>query len=612
MPLGQEARSARADEHSRAYGGGPVGRPPAETPALRTRGSVIAVVVLLALGLMGCWQRSIPLEDAPLPFRQAEDNFRLGNYDKAVRGYQVFLDSEASGDYAELVPRAYYRMATAEYRRGHYAECLAALDRMERRLPDTQWPQVYALRGDAELARGNPISALHWWEEGWKIAEGNERREAHQHIADALDHMDPNALARARGVLTTTEMRSLVDSHLTSSGVPAAAETSPGVPPPRPSPSSGKPNQAEPSPLGEEIGPPPRIGVLLPLTGPYATYGQRSLNGIKLALGQPTDALVVRDDQGEPAAGRAALDELAGDPTIGAVIGPLRSKVAETVAPRAERAGLPLVVLAQQEGGGGRWIVQPGMTADRQAAELADYAVGTRGLRKFGILYPNDPYGTALAQAFRQHVEQRGGKVVGTITYDAKQKEFSVELLSVDKWITGDGLQAVFIPDFAQTAVPLATQIRRAQPGVVLLGSNGWNDPATLAPAAETIEGTVFVDGFFPSSQRRATQDFVTAYKAAYASTPEILDAQAYDAAKLVAAALQTGARSRAQMITALQSPHTIEGAAGTVVVGPQGMQRQLFLLRIVNGTISEIVPNRPATVLVPPPVPLAGPAPAR
>jgi ABC-type branched-subunit amino acid transport system substrate-binding protein len=406
-------------------------------------------------------------------------------------------------------------------------------------------------------------------------------------------------------------MRSLVDSHLVSSGVPAVGTSPSEPPPPRPIAPSRKPNEAAPSPLGEEIGPPPRIGVLLPLTGPYATYGQRSLNGIKLALGQQADALVVRDDQGEPAAGRAA-SRLSGDPTIGAVIGPLRSKVAETVAPRAERAGLPLVVLAQQEGSGGRWIVQPGMTADRQAAELADYAVGTRGLRKFGILYPNDPYGSALAQAFRQHVEQRGGRVVGTITYDAKQKEFSVELLSVDKWVTGDGLQAVFIPDSAQTAVPLAIQLRRAQPGVVLLGSNGWNDPATLAPVAETIEGTVFVDGFFPSSQRRATQDFVAAYKAAYASTPEILEAQAYDAAKLVVAALQTGARSRAQMIAALQSPHTVDGAAGSVVVGPQGVQRQLFLLRIVNGTISEIVPTRPAAAPVPPPVPVAGPAPAR
>ena len=48
-------------------------------------------------------------------------------------------------------------MAMSEYRRGRYAECLAALDRMERRLPDKEWPQVYTLRGDAELARGKTM-----------------------------------------------------------------------------------------------------------------------------------------------------------------------------------------------------------------------------------------------------------------------------------------------------------------------------------------------------------------------------------------------------------------------------------------------------------------------
>src|SRR5579862_5069897 len=98
-----------------------------------------AVLAVLLAAATGCWQRSVPLEDAPLPFRQAEDNFRLGNYEKAVRSYQTFLDSEASDEYPELIPRAYYRMATAEYRRGRYNECLAALDRMERRLPNKQW-----------------------------------------------------------------------------------------------------------------------------------------------------------------------------------------------------------------------------------------------------------------------------------------------------------------------------------------------------------------------------------------------------------------------------------------------------------------------------------------
>jgi len=578
---------------------------------MSARGQVIAVGVMLlaALAGVGCSRRSVPLEDAPLAFRQAEDNFRLGNYEKAVRGYQVFLDSESSDEYEELVPRAYYRMAVAEYRRGRYTECLGVLDRMERQLPDEQWPQVYSLRGDAELARGNPISALHWWEEGWEIADGQEKREARQHIADALDHMDASALARARTVLTAEELRAMVDARLKSPGAPAKSRAD-TVPPPVPP--KAAPSEVPSSELGEERGgPPPRIGVLLPLSGQYATYGQRSLNGIKLAFGSAADGLVVKDDRGEPQVGRGALDELLNDPGVAAVIGPLRGKVAEAVAPRAERAGMPMVVLSQQEGLGGRWVIQPAMTADRQASELAEYAMNTAGMRKFGILYPNDQYGIALSQAFRRQVEQRGGQVVGAVTYDPNQKEFSVELLSLDKWINGDGLQAVFIPDFAQTAIPLATQLRQAHPEVALLGSNGWNDPARLGPAADKLDGAVFVDGFFASSQRRATQDFVAAYRTAYGSTPDILEAQAYDAAKLVVAATQGGARSRAQINAALRSPHTIEGAAGQVAVGPTGIQRQLFLLRIATGTISEIAPSRPAPPPLPPPLPMAGRVPA-
>ena len=74
------------------------------------------------------------------------------------------------------MPRAYYRLALSEYRRGRYAECLAALDKMERRLPDKEWPQVYTLRGDAELARGKTMAALRWWEQGWEVSEGSDQR----------------------------------------------------------------------------------------------------------------------------------------------------------------------------------------------------------------------------------------------------------------------------------------------------------------------------------------------------------------------------------------------------------------------------------------------------
>ena len=575
------------------------------------RSARVGCLLLLLSVFAACGGRTVPLEDQPLPYRQGEDSFRLGNYEKAARAYQVFLDSASSDDYPELVPRAFYRLALSEYRRGRYAECLAALDKMERRLPDKDYPQVYALRGDAEMARGKTMAALRWWEQGWQASEGAERREAKQHIADALDRMDTASLRRAREVLTEEPLQKLVDDRLRGGARVASkpAATSSAAPPPKPGmpPPSGPPvpqgvNPKAPVPAAA------RIGVLLPLSGEFASYGQRSLNGIKLGVGELGDRLDVRDDKGDPAVGRQAFDAFITDPNVIAVIGPLRSKVAEVVAPRAETAGVPTILLSQQDSSTGQWVKQPAMTSSSQAAELAEYAIAGQGLRRFGILYPNDPYGVALSSAFRDEVTKRGGTVVGSVVYDPHQREFNVELLSVDKWIKDDGLQAVFIPDFADSAIPLATQLRVAHPTVALLGSNGWNDPGALGPASADLDGAVFVDGFFPSSTRRATQEFVAAYRGAYGgSTPEILEAQAYDAGMLVARILQGGARSRLQVSQALQTPRTFEGAAGVIGISPQGMQRQLFLLKLTNGTISEIPAGRASNSRPPAPAPAAG-----
>lgn len=587
-------------------------RPAGRAPVAPARRGLRAVAPLVLLTLLAaCGGRTVPLEDAPLPYRQAEDSFRLGNYEKAARGYQIFLDSESSEDFPELVPRAFYRLALSEYRRGRYAECLTALDKMERRLPDRDWPQVYTLRGDAELARGKTMAALRWWEQAWEVSAGEERQAAKQHIADALDRMDATSLRRARDVLAAPALQQLVDQRLR--GAPAGPRpqtaTSSAAPPrpgtgAMPAPSGPPVPRARPDVVPTDA----RIGVLLPLSGEFAAYGQRSLNGIKLAVGALAGQLDVRDDKGDPAAGRAAFDAFIVDPNVVAVIGPLRSKVAEAVAPRAETAGVPIVLLSQQDGPTGRWVKQPAMTAADQAARLADYAVSGQGLKRFGILYPNDPYGIALSSAFRGEVERRGGSVVGSVVYDPHQREFSVELLSVDKWIKGDGLQAVFIPDFADSAVPLASQLRAAHPSVALLGSNGWNDPGALAPASADLDGAVFVDGFFPSSTRRATQEFVGAYRNAFGgATPEILEAQAYDAGMLVAKAVQEGARSRLQVAQALAQARSVEGAGGTIGIGAQGMQRQLFLLKLSNGTISEISAGRGAALAPPRPDSLAG-----
>ena len=556
--------------------------------------SVLTAVALV--GLAACSARLGAPQPPPRSYQRAEDAFRLGEYDQAVAGYREFL---GTGQSPEVVARAFYRLALAEFRRGRYEDCLAVLDEMQARFPQRRWPRVYALRGQAEEARGNSVSAVRWWELEWLADTTDRKPAARERIANALARMDETALTAARSVLTTAEMRGLVDARL-DQGPLTRPEDHAGDRVPDPSTPAG----AQPA-TGAD--PAPRIGCLLPLSGPYAVYGQRSLNGIRLALDTRAEQLVVRDTRGTAEAATAAMEGLIAAPGVVAVIGPLRSRVAEAVAPLAEQAGLPMIALSQREGISGSFVIQPTMTDERQAAALAEYAVGVLGLHRFGVLYPQDRYGEALSQAFREQVQRRQGEVVGALAYVPGGHEFTPEVLSVQKWIDDDGMQAVFLPDFAGTAVALGTAVRRAQPGVVLFGSNGWHDPALLGEADE-LDDVIFVDGFFAGSRRPSTQRFVVAYWDAYHAYPEILEAQAYDAALLVSSALESGVRTRAQVVPALHNLRTVEGAAGTIGIGPGGVQRELFLLRLNGGTITEVVAEQPTTITAEPTAPLAAP----
>jgi ABC-type branched-subunit amino acid transport system substrate-binding protein len=566
---------------------------------IRKRGAPRRLLALLALtALASCGVRSRPPDESPLSYRQAEDAFRLGDYERAVLGYESFLRLEEDED---LLPRAYYKLALAEFRRGRAADCLQALDRMERRFPGTKWPRVDELRGDVEQSRGNAVSALRWWEIAWSNAEGDERLALHRRIRALIAEMDASALTPARAVLQSEEIRALVDARLRPGseepGEPPRPEATPpaaaGSPPPSP------PAQAR-----------PRVGCLLPLSGAYAAYGQRSLNGIQLAFAGQGTELLVRDTEGQAQVARAALDELIHDPSVVAVIGPLRSNVAEAIAVRAERAALPLVLLSQREAIAGQFVLQPVMTYERQAAQLAEYATTAMGVTRVGTLYPSDGYGSGLARAFEREFIRRGGQILGMVAYSPGAREFSVEALSVQKWRDDGGLQGVFLPDYAETAFVLARELRRILPEIVLLGSNGWNDPARLGESGAVLDDAVFVDGFFAASARPATQAFVAAYRETHRSSPQILEAQAYDAAMLVREAIRSGARSRADLVPALRRIRTVQGAAGTIGIGSQGVQRELFLLRFARGTISELAPDSlPET---PPVEPVASPGEAR
>lgn len=558
-----------------------MGRRPGTSPDRR---HFFALLLALSVCLAACASTFGGPAEPPLAYRQAEDAFRRGDYDRAARNYRVFLEHEEE---AALAPRAYLQLARAEFGRGQEKVCLDVLDEMVRRYPDELRPEVCELRAMVDQSRDNPISALHWLELGWNEAHGEQRRRLWSRMEDIVDRMPPEALKRAEPVLETFEVRGLVRQRLESSLArgPSVTATPASTKADAPTPAVSTPTPSAVPTAAASL----RVACLLPLSGPYANFGDRSLKGLRLALGPLADRLIVRDTGGQAETARAAVDALIADPEVGIVVGPLRSDAAESVAPRAEHAGLPTLLLSQREGLTGRFVFQMALTQQDQAAELAAYAADVLRLRRFAIVYPNDGYGVGLAEAFRREATRRGGRMAGMVPYVPGTRAFPGEAQEVARLAEGGERLAVFLPDHADAAVPLAAEIRRVRPDLTLLGSSGWNDPAKFGEAAPLLQGAVFVDGFFVNSQRMATRRFVSDFEATHHGRPSILEAQAYDAGLVARAVIEAGTGSRADVIPRLRSVRLVDGATGRMEITANGIRRRAVVLRVAGGGFEEL-----------------------
>ena len=199
------------------------------------------------------------------------------------------------------------------------------------------------------------------------------------------------------------------------------------------------------------------IGVVLPLSGAYAAYGEESLRGILLAAGifdgtdastapapasspAPTPAaarvpaapapgrvrVVVRDSGGDPVRAVAAVRELARLENVAAIIGPLRSNVSEAAGRAAEDEQVPLVALTTRESVAHDrpFVFRLRTTPEDEVRYLVDYTFNQLGARRFAILYPDDGYGRGMRDEFWRAVETLGGYLVAAAAYEPGATDF--------------------------------------------------------------------------------------------------------------------------------------------------------------------------------------------
>ena len=318
-----------------------------------------------------------------------------------------------------------------------------------------------------------------------------------------------------------------------------------------------------------------KIGVLLPLTGSFARFGEASLDGISCAIGlfepcgspQSKVQIVVFDTKGSPSVAAAGVKELIEKEKVSALIGPLLSVDAPQAAQAAQNAGLPILLLSPQENAtqAGDFVFQHSLVPDEEMRGLVNKIIEI-GLKKFIVLYPKNRYGEQYKSLFAVYLQNRGaGKIIHETNYAPDIPDFLGIVEQAMQNRSDTAKLGIFVPDSYRQAGEIAQSLDTLSiQGPKLIGTSRWYHPQLLSFPLPSLEGAILDTPFFAEADRPATRQFVETYAKAYGNPPAWLEAFGYDAARMILFAFGTkGEATGAGLRDALLAIHDFPSVVG-------------------------------------------------
>ena len=620
-------------------------------------------------------------------FAEAENYWSERKYEKALEAYDLYLTVEPKGD---RVRDALTRKATIYYTTNQYEEALPLfldviedypLERRaeihlltaktyfhlkrypESRLSALRWLEIYTYypgREEVFFLLGQTLKELHnnprafyWW---LKVLEsssvkGEEKEKIRLQLLDLIYQATEDELMQMTFYAEESDLiypiyYQLTLFYLTSGRLEKAREAVLNVVSFPPEEEWAIKPQEMLQMIDERLEVRPNVvGCLLPLSGPFALYGQEVLNGLELGFdifqeneeSLSSMELVIRDTEGDPETAIEAMKELAAKERALVTIGPLISKVAEGVVEKAQELGMPIITLSQSDAitKKGEMVFQNCLNPEDQLRSLVNKVMGEMGLKRFAILYPANSYGKYFMNKLWDKVESNGGVITAVESYDTKSTDFAVEIkkmvglfyprpkpnieeeeeekeegkeqleqkmeepeaegeVKIEEQDLEEELEpivdfdAVFIPDSYERAGLIASQLAYHDVlGVTLLGTSLWNSPKLIDIAGRYVHGAIFPSGFFSGSGYRGVDSFVDQYRTSFGQEPQFLAAIGYDTIRVVKEILKekgNNIKTRENFRSALAGNKYFDSVTGPMFFDEERRAKRNPLLLTISG----------------------------
>ncbi|MCK2088293.1 ABC transporter substrate-binding protein [Thauera aromatica] len=329
-----------------------------------------------------------------------------------------------------------------------------------------------------------------------------------------------------------------------------------------------------------------RIGLLGGISGPIAAMAPPMIQASQLAVAQINEQggilkggrleVVVGDSACNPQNATDAATKAVNIDRILATVGPHCSGA---VLAAANSVTVPAGVLMVTPSGTSpevtkikdKDLVFRAVPSDDYQGRALARTLKARGITKVAVAYLNNDYGKGLAEAFKAEFEAGGGTLAGYSGHEDGKASYRSDLAQLAR----GGADTLVIFDYGDgTGLTILRQALENNFFKTFIGADGMKSEAVIRALGEQNLGTFFSSA--PVGEASASLDaFRTAFRAAGGDPEAIFVTTSYDAAFLVALAIEQAGGERSKLSAALRAVASAPGEP--ILAGEWAKARRLI-----------------------------------
>jgi len=341
-----------------------------------------------------------------------------------------------------------------------------------------------------------------------------------------------------------------------------------------------------------------KIGLILPMTGPFASTGKQIEAAVKLYVqrngatvaGRKIE-VILKDDGGVADTTRRLAQELVVNDKVVALAGFGLTPLALATAPIATQSKTPMVVMAAATSSiteASPFIVRTSFTLPQAAIGIAEWAAKNK-IKKVVTLVADYGPGNDAEKFFSSQFQLNGGTIAEKLRTPLRSPDFAPVLQKVRDAApdalfvflpSGQGAQ--FMKQFGERGLDKA--------GIKLIATGDVTDDDQLNDMGDVALGVVNSHHYSAAHNSPANKKYVADFQAANKFRPNFMSVGGYDGMRVIFKALDATKGAGGEALLAAMKGQIFESPRGPVLIDGQtrDIVQDIYIRRVerVNGQL--------------------------